>query len=151
MKKLKVYLDTTVPSAYFDARASDRKQLTRTFWFDRLPDFDPVISNIVLSEIHDTPNEEKREKMEQLVKGIEMVNLNEEADILANEYVIRGIIPEKYSADAIHIAIAVVNGVRYLVSWNFKHIVKVSTRREVNLINSILGYEGIELLAPPEL
>ena len=151
MKKLKVYLDTTVPSAYFDARALDRKQLTRAFWFDRLPDFDPVISNIVLSEIHDTPNEKKREKMEQLVKGIEMVILNEEADILANEYVRRGIIPEKYSADAIHIAIAVVNGVRYLVSWNFKHIVKVSTRREVNLINALLDYEGIELLAPPEL
>jgi len=151
MKKPKVYLDTTVPSAYFDDRAPDREQLTRAFWLDRLPDFDPVISNIVLSEILDTPNEEKREKMEQLVKGIEMVILNEEADILANEYVRRGIIPEKYSADAVHIAIAVVNGVRYLVSWNFKHIVKVSTRREVNLINALLGYEGIELLAPPEL
>lgn len=151
MKKLKVYLDTTVPSAYFDARAPDRERLTRTFWLDRLPNFDPVISNIVLSEIHDTPNEEKREKMEQLVKGIEMVILNEEADILANEYVRRDIIPEKYSADAVHIAISVVNGVRYLVSWNFKHIVKISTRREVNLINALLGYEGIELLAPPEL
>ena len=151
MKKQKVYLDTTVPSAYFDARAPDRAQLTKIFWSDRLPDFNPVISHIVLSEIHDTPNEEKREKMEQLVKGIEIVDLNEEADILAKEYVRRGIIPEKYSADAIHIAIAVVNAIRYLVSWNFKHIVKLSTRREVNLINALLGYEGIELLAPPEL
>ncbi len=62
MKKQKIYLDTTVPSAYFDARAPDRELLTKIFWSDRLPDFDPVISNIVLSEIHDTPNEEKRYK-----------------------------------------------------------------------------------------
>ena len=67
MKKQKVYLDTTVPSAFFDARAPDRAQLTKTFWLDRLPDFDPVISKIVLSEIHDTPNEEKREKSRRVV------------------------------------------------------------------------------------
>ncbi len=89
--------------------------------------------------------------MIQLVKGMEILVFNEEADILAKEYVHRGIIPEKYGADAIHVAIAVVNGIQYLVSWNFKHILKVRTRREVNLINALLGYEEIELIAPPEL
>lgn len=151
MEKTKVYLDTTVPSAYFDAKAPDRERLTKAFWVGRLPDFNPVISNIVLAEIRDTPDEKKQRKMEQLVQGMEKLAFNEEADKLAEEYVRRGVIPEKYGSDANHIAIAVVNGVRYLVSWNFKHIVKVSTRREVNLINALLGYEGIELLAPPEL
>ena len=151
MEKAKVYLDTTVPSAYYDDRASDRERLTRAFWAERLPDFKPVISNIVLSEIRDTPDEEKRIKMEQLMQGIEVLVFNEEADKLAKEYVRIGVIPEKYTSDANHVAIAVANGVRYLISWNFKHIVKVSTRREVNLINALMGYELIELLAPPEL
>jgi hypothetical protein len=55
LKKIKIssqlkgcIVDTTVPSAYYDDRASDRKQLTRIFWAERLPDFNPIISNIVL-------------------------------------------------------------------------------------------------------
>jgi hypothetical protein len=151
MKKEQVYLDTTVPSAYYDDRAPDRERLTRIFWVERLPNFKPVISDIVLSEIYDTPHEEKRIKMEQLVQGIELLAFNKEADKLATEYVKRGVIPEKYSDDANHIAIAVTNGIRYLISWNFKHIVRVNTRREINLINALMEYELIELLAPPEL
>nr|QNO44566.1 hypothetical protein KKOBALHG_00003 [Methanosarcinales archaeon ANME-2c ERB4]QNO45097.1 hypothetical protein HICMJNBA_00003 [Methanosarcinales archaeon ANME-2c ERB4] len=151
MKKAKVYLDTTVPSAYYDDRAPDRERLTRIFWIERLPDFKSVISNIVLSEVRDTPDEEKRTKMGRLLQGIETLIFDEEADELAAEYLRRGVIPERYADDANHVAIAVVNGVRYLVSWNFKHIVRVSTRREVNLINALMGYESIELIAPPEL
>jgi hypothetical protein len=151
MEKVKVYLDTTVSSAYYDDRAPDRKRLTRLFWAERLPDFEPVISNIVLSEIRDTPDEEKRRKMEELVQGFEALVFDEEADELAREYVGRGVFPEKYASDANHIAIAVVNRIEYFVSWNFKHIVKVSTRRAVNLINTLRGYEVIEIVAPPEL
>lgn len=151
MEKAKVYVDTTVPSAYYDDRASDRKQLTRIFWAERLPDFNPVISNIVLSEISDTPDEEKRRKMEELVEGFKVLVFDEETDELAGEYLEKGIFPEKYASDANHIAIAVVNRVEYFVSWNFKHIVKVSTRRAVNLFNTLMGYEVIEIVAPPEL
>jgi hypothetical protein len=55
MIKQKVYLDTTVPSAYFDDRAPDRQNLTKQFWSEILPEFEPMISTIVLSEIQDTP------------------------------------------------------------------------------------------------
>jgi len=51
----------------------------------------------------------------------------------------------------VHIAIAVVNDVDYLISWNFKHLVKVNTRRIVNLTNILLGFNQIEIIAPPEL
>lgn len=60
-------------------------------------------------------------------------------------------VPSRFHGSAGHGREVVVNGVRYLVSWNFKHIVNVSTRREVNLINALMGYELIELLVPPEL
>ena len=62
MAKTRIYLDTTVPSAYYDERAPDRQRLTRQFWAERLPDFEAVISNIALSEISDTPDAEKRAK-----------------------------------------------------------------------------------------
>jgi len=50
-----------------------------------------------------------------------------------------------------HVAIAVTNGIGYFCSWNFTHLVKVNTRREVNLINALKGYGQIEIIAPPEL
>lgn len=151
MIKAKVYLDTTVPSAYYDERAPDRQRLTRQFWTERLPDFEAVLSTIVLLEIRDTPETEKRAKMEQLVSGLAVLVFDEEADGLAQEYVRRGIFPEKYTSDANHVAIAVVNGVDYFASWNFRHLVKVGTRREINLVNALKGYGPIEIVAPPEL
>lgn len=151
MIKPKVYLDTTVPSAYYDERASDRQRITSQFWTERLPDFEAVISTVVLLEIRDTPDAEKRAKMEKLVSGLEVLAFDEDAYNLAQEYVRSGIFPGKYESDANHVAVAVVNGIGYFASWNFRHIVKVKTRREVNLVNALKGYEPIEIIAPPEL
>ena len=151
MIKPKVYLDTTVPSAYHDDRTPDRQRLTKQFWTERLPDFECVISTIVLIEINDTPDAERRDNIEGLIDDFEVLEFGEEAYELAQEYVERGIFPEKYTSDANHVAIAVVNGIGYFASWNFKHLVKVNTRREVNLVNALLGYQQIEIIAPPEL
>ncbi len=128
----RVYLDTTVPSAYYDDRAPDRQRLTQEFWRGRCPEMDAVISAITLLEIRNTPNEDKRQKMEDLVQNLTVLSFSNEADNLAQEYVRRGIFPGRCIADANHVAIAVVHGVGYLASWNFRHLVRVSTRREVN-------------------
>jgi predicted nucleic acid-binding protein len=149
--KAKVYLDTTVPSAYFDDRAPDRQQLTQQFWTARLPDFEPVVSTIVLLEVRDTPDDERRVRMESLLTGFHVLAFDEEAYNLAQEYVRRGIFPERYVSDANHVATAVVNGIGYFVSWNFRHLVKIQTRREVNLVNALRGHGPIEIAAPPEL
>jgi predicted nucleic acid-binding protein len=146
-----VYIDTTVPSAYFDDRAPDRRQTTREFWSSRLPDFAGKISELVLAEIADTPDEDRRQQLTELVEGLEVLALSEEAQILADEYVARGVFPEKYTSDALHVAVASAAGVPNLVSWNFTHLVKLRTRREVNLVNALKGYMPIEILAPPEL
>ena len=151
MPKAKVYLDTTVPSAYFDARALERQELTREFWAERLPNFEVMISGVVLDEIRATPDVVTREGMETLVRGFIVLRLSPEADELAQEYLQRGIFPEKYATDASHVAIAVTNRVHYLISWNYRHLVKVNTRREVNLVNALKGYEPIEIITPPEL
>ena len=89
--------------------------------------------------------------MEELVGDFEVLTFDEEAYDLAQEYVRRGVFPEEYTSDANHVAIAVVNGISYFASWNFRHLVKVNTRREVNLINALSGYGQIEIIAPPEL
>lgn len=149
--KLDVYLDTTVPSAYLDDRAPDRQRLTREFWDERLPDLEAVISVLTVKEIEDTPDATKREQMLRLVEGFRVLPVDDEAEELSQEYVRRGVFPEKYVSDASHVAIAVVNGVAHFASWNFRHVVRVATRREVNLVNALKGYGTIEIVAPPEI
>lgn len=147
----RVYLDTTVPSAYYDDRAPDRQRLTQEFWQGRCLEMEAVISTITLLEFRNTPNEDKRQKMEILVQSLTVLSFSAEADNLAQEYVRRGIFPEKHTTDANHVALAVVHGIGYLASWNFRHLVRVNTRREVNLVNALEGYNPIEIVAPPEL
>lgn len=150
MVKPKLYLDTSVPSAYVDTRAPERQRLTQRFWDERLLAFEPVVSIVTVGEITDTPEREKRVQMLALVAAFDVLELDDEARALAREYVQRGVFAAKYVSDANHVAVAVVNDIRYLASWNFRHLVKVSTRQEVNLINAIEGYGAIEIAAPPE-
>ena len=67
------------------------------------------------------------------------------------EYVKKEMISGKYISDAFHIALASVNNITYIVSWNFEHIVKRKTRIIVKLINTLNGYKEIEIVSPQEL
>jgi predicted nucleic acid-binding protein len=147
----RLYLDTTVPSAHIDARAPDRQRLTQEFWQDRLPSYEPVISALVIGEIRDTPDAERRGRLEALVAPFLSLPVTLEAEGLADQYVVRGSVREKFRDDALHVAIAVTHQIGLFASWNFKHLVKLQVRREINLINAILGYGPIEIVSPPEL
>lgn len=151
MIKPKLYLDTSVPSAYFDARAPDRQQLTQQFWRDRLSAYDSWISDLVLEEIHRTPDDAARAQMLSLVSPLGVLAYAAECEDIVAAYLDKGVFGRKTLGDAIHVAIAVANGIGYLASWNFKHLVRVSTRREINLVNSLNGWGPIEIVAPPEL
>ena len=147
----RLYLDTTVPSACIDARAPERQRVTQQFWQDRLPSYEPVISALVIAEIRDTPDADRRRRLEALVESFPSLPVTLEAEGLADEYVVRGSLREKSRDDALHVAIAVTHQIGLFASWNFKHLVKLQVRREINLINAILGYGPIEIVSPPEL
>ena len=117
-------MDSTVPSAYYDSRTPERQGQTLEFWKFLLLEFDAVISSVVLSEIRGTPDADRRRQLEALVEGFGVLAFDEEADALAQEYVRRGVFPEKYIDDANHVAIAVTNGIGYFCSWNFTHLVR---------------------------
>ena len=142
---------TTVPSAYFDARAPDRQRLTQEFWRERLPSYEPVISALVIAEIRDTPDHDRRRELELLIESFSVFPITPEAEGLADEYVVRGAIRDAFRDDARHVAIAVTHQVGLLASWNFKHLVKLQVKRQINLINAILGHGPVEIVSPPEL
>jgi hypothetical protein len=150
-RKLKIYLDTSVPNAYFDERNQYRLDLTREFW-SKLPQYQIFVSDLVLKEISATGDPDLRKKLITIVDSFEMLETDqEEIRILAQEYVIRGIIPIKYVEDAIHLAVTTINDLDILLSWNFNHMVKLKTKREVNSTNILLGYHSIEIIEPAML
>lgn len=151
MNKESVYLDTSIPSAYYDTRVEERLKATRKFWNEILPKYEVFISDITLDELKNTKDKNLKKDLQHLIKPFKIIKSNKEIENLADEYMKNDIIPEKYFVDALHIAITSFYSINYLVSWNFEHIVKVKTRRIVKLINALTGYREIEIISPREL
>jgi len=70
---------------------------------------------------------------------------------LSKDYIRYGAIPEGYPEDAYHVAIAVVNNLDIVLSWNFRHIVRRKTKDIVNMVNTMNNFKHIEIMTPAEL
>ena len=149
-RKMKVYLDTSVISALFDERNLERKILTEAF-FEEIGNFATHISEITAAEIERTPDLKLRSKMKEIISQFPMLFLTDEAVLLAKEYIRYGAVPEGYPEDAYHIAIAVIGEIDFLLSWNFKHIVRRKTRDIVRMVNSLNRLREVEIMTPAEL
>ena len=150
MKRLKIYLDTSVISALFDRRSSEMMRWTEEFW-KIIDKYEVYISDVVITEIQETPDVKLKERMSEAIKSLVRLEMDEDAEKLSSEYVRYGAVPSKYRKDAIHIAITTVNHIEILVSWNYRHIVRRKTKEVVRMVNSLYGYPFIEIVAPPEL
>jgi hypothetical protein len=145
-----VYLDTSVVSALFDDRNPERQGLTRSF-FDVLDRFDVHVSQLTLAEMDRAPDEDLGRRMKEAVSGHAVLEVTDEVEELALEYVRQGAIPETYPEDAMHIAVAALNGMDYLLSWNFRHIVRRRTRDVVDAVNTLRGMRHVHIATPAEL
>src|SRR3990172_1520614 len=153
MKKIKCYLDTTIFNFVFAEGDAEKKDITVKF-FNILPSIGEgtYISDEVIREIS-RASEPRRSQLEGLIRKISplLLGIDLETEELAERYIKEGIIPEKYRSDALHIAVAVINGIDVIVSWNFEHIVKLKTRVMVDGVNKLLGYHEIEICSPEEV
>lgn len=152
-KKLKLYFDTSVFNFAFANDTLDKKVITlKLFEEVKTNKYDVYISTVVLREIHEAQRG-KAEKLINLIKDVQPFDLEFDTECyeLAYEYIKRGIIPGKYEDDAFHIAVASVNNLDAVISWNFKHIVKLKTKKEVSGTNLLMGYKEIEIYSPMEV
>jgi len=147
--KAKIYIDTSVISALFDNRTPERLAMTSTFW-SKLSDYEVFISELVIDEL-EKASEQVRDKMFSAIRDFTVLKISAEAEGLAQIYVKQGIFPEKYFDDALHVALASVNQIGILLSWNFAHLVKVKTRRMVSIVNLAENIMPVEIASPPEL
>jgi len=150
MKRLKIYLDTSVISHLDAPDAPDKQDDTRKLWDDLLSGkYEVIISELTLAEINKCP-EPKLTFMRSSLAGIEYdyVEQTEEAERLSRLYFEIGGLPPKSRNDATHIAIATVGGCDVILSWNFKHIVNLRAMTAVEAVNIKESYNSIRILSP---
>ena len=120
--RAKVYIETTIVS-YLTARpGSDliiaaHQQITRDWWQNRRACFDLFISQAVIEEASAGDPQAAADRL-QVLAQIRVLGLNESALQLARALVAKGPLPEKAAVDALHIALATVHGMDYLLNWN---------------------------------
>ena len=153
MKKLKIYIDTSVIGAISDIEDIERIRVTESL-LDKIKhgEHEGYTSNITLAEINKGPAELK-ERLTQKIRDtkLKILDEDEECVYLADEYLKEKIIPKTHRDDARHIGIAVKSQMDAVVSWNYRHMVNLSVRRCVNSVNLKFGYKTIEIVSPMEV
>ena len=144
----KIYIDTSVIGGVFDTEFSVySKKLFKEF---ELGLYLPVISQSTKLEIEGAPAQVK-EFFEEHESSFEMIETTPEALTLSTYYMHEGKLGQKQKVDSLHIAIATVNRIDVLASWNFKHIVNLNKIVLFNAVNMKNGYPTIEIRSPREL
>jgi hypothetical protein len=148
-----IYLETTIFNFPFADDAPQYKADTLQLFEEiKAGKYKPFTSEYVTRELKAAPDIIREERL-QLIREYEVgvIPASDEAERLAYLYVREGIIPEKYLADALHIAAATVAGHDFIVSLNFRHIVKRKTIIETEIINAREGFRRVFIHTPAEV
>ena len=149
MKKLRIYIDTSVIGGCYDPEFK--------IWSDALiEDFKdrryvPVLSDVTAAEVDPAPAMVRTLHRELRSLPAEIVEVSDEALSLVESYSAYGILGSRFYNYMLHIALATVADVDVLVSWNFKHIVRLDKIRLFNAVNLAQGYKALAIYSPREV
>src|SRR5262249_1669090 len=153
--KEKVYIETTIVS-YLAAKPSKdlviaaHQQLTHEWWKNRRSQFESYVSQLVLREASAGHRHAASERLKVLTQ-LPVLEVTEESLELAREMVNKKALPQKAELDALHISIATVHGMHYLLTWNCKHIANAQMQPAISATCLSMGYEPPIICTPEEL
>lgn len=150
-----VYIETTIPS-YLTARRSSellmaaKQQTTRKWWDERRMRFDLFISDAVLVEAPKGDSDAAELRL-KAIDEIPVLSPQSEADEVALTLIGLLSLPHHAITDAAHIAICIVHGMEYLLTWNCTHIANATFQPIINDVCDSLGYEMPVICTPDQL
>ena len=153
--KRRIYVETTVVS-YFTARPSrdlmiaGHQEATRELWPQLDDQYETYVSALVYEEAGEGDPDQARTRL-AAIKPFRMLDIDDEARILAERITAAKGVPQEHPEDALHIAVAAVNGMDALVTWNFAHLNNPFTRLMIRQIVENEGFACPELCSPEEL
>jgi len=150
----RIYVETTVISYLTALPSTDliqaaHQQITRAWWEQRQR-FDLFVSQAVLREVAGGDAEAAGRRL-AAVEGIPVLAVDTEVSQLAERFLLQRVIPTKAAVDAVHIAVAVVNGMDYLLTWNCTHIANAAIRGKIERTCRDMGLEPPIICTPEEL
>tara|TARA_B100002019_G_scaffold282266_1_gene287328 strand:- start:647 stop:1120 length:474 start_codon:yes stop_codon:yes gene_type:complete len=150
-----VYIETSVVSYLAakpsnDIRAAACQNITAEWWEGPRAKFELFISEFVLAEAS-RGNEEASARRLATVEEIPSLEVSEDVKSLAQTLIQQGSIPPNAELDAFHVAVAAVNGINYLLTWNCTHIANAVMRPRIESVCRDAGYEPPVICTPSEL
>ena len=150
----RVYIETTIPSAYCDLRAAPemvaRRNWTRRWWDECRANYELVTSAAVIEELARGVHLRSRERL-QLVKGLPLLAADPQILEIVEVYIERNVMPSDPAGDALHLALASFHKCDVLLTWNCKHLANYAKFDHIRRINTLLGLHVPLLLTPLEL
>lgn len=154
MPKPRIYVDTSVPSAYHtdrtDPRMLERRAITRTWWDAAVRSSELVISDVVLQELAGGRPEQAVLRLE-LVKGLRRLRSGPAELATALSYMRQKVMPGNPLADALHLAIASHRRCDVLVTWNYHHLANPNKLDRIRKLNAGMGLSLPRILDPEQL
>ena len=150
-----VYLETTVIGhiagrLHPAATVLSRQQSTREWWSTARTRYRLLVSDLVLAECEDGDSTAAKERLE-VISGIELVRTTDAAKWLAAQLIAAHAMPKSEPRDALHIALAATNGIEFLVTWNFKHIMNPNTQHLIEYVCQEAGIVSSVICTPEQL
>lgn len=147
--KFRIYVDTSVIGGCLDEEFSNESN--RLLEAAKRKEITFVVSDVVVRELLRAPKE-VRDTYESIPdESIELLPESLEAITLAEAYVAAKVVTVTSRNDAIHVAYATISRADAIVSWNFKHIVRLDRMKGYNRVNFEKGYGMIEIISPKEV
>jgi len=152
LEKKLVYLDSTIPSYYFDERESVLNFIdaTRSWWDSERSKYRLYASEITLAEIQngDYPN---KKRVFDLMKGVNLLALNKTIEDVALVYGKEFVMPSRNKGDAYHLAMASYYKIDFLLTWNCEHLANANKSMHIAAVNMRLGLFVPAIVTPLQL
>lgn len=151
----KVYMETTIPS-YLVSRPNrdiiilSHQEITKDWWENERSKYDLYLSEYVIEEIS-KGDEILSQKRIDLIKGIMLLEHNNEIETLAGQYLKYLELPKNAAIDMLHIAYSVYYEMDYLLTWNCKHLANAYLKVKLVKLNNKSGYKTPEICTPEQL
>lgn len=154
MTKPRVYIETTIPSAYLEERTTPemvaRRGWTRRWWNRALAHSHLVTSPEVLLELSRGDATRAAARL-ALMAGVEVLPVDSKVREIAQVYVARKVMPRNPVSDAVHLAVASYFQCDFLVTWNYTHLANANKYVHIQVVNESLGLFVPELVTPIQL
>jgi hypothetical protein len=150
-----IYVETTVIGnvagrIHSNPDVASRQRTTRAWWAVASSRLELAISQLVVDECSDGDPAAAQERLD-VIKDLTILAITDDARTLARLLNAKGAVPPSEPRDALHIAVAAVQRVQYLVTWNFKHIANATMRTKIEDTCRNAGYLPPIICSPPEI